>query len=85
MRVYGVSRSYVYRLRGLIPCFRFGGLRFKRADLDQFLDDSCRIGTVDEALLSTAKSSTPVRAQRRKRSTGGELVQLRARYGLDKL
>lgn len=85
MQLYGVSRSYVYGLRGQVPCFRFGGLRFRRCDLEAFLHEQRRVGTVDEVAAPVPAPTHRRSRRRRSSSPDRNLIELRARYGLDKV
>lgn len=41
--IYGVSRSYAYALRRFIRCYRFGGVKYRKADIESFLERDRRI------------------------------------------
>lgn len=76
--IYGVSRSFAYALKAKIPHYRFAGLKFRRCDLEKFLETARR---VVPQLQEPAKTARRRRA-RAARQEDADLAALRERYGL---
>lgn len=78
VRIYGVSRSFAYGLKRWIPFYKFGGLKFRRSDIERFLELERR---VVPQLQEPAKTSRRRRA-RAARHQNANLAILRDRYGM---
>lgn len=78
VELYGVSRSFAYGLKRFVPHFKFGGLKFRRLDIERFLE-------LERKVVPQLREAAKPSRRRRTRAVvheDGHIAGLRARYGL---